>query len=93
MTRAEMNKAKELAKEFSDLYLGGVVDIAPRFNEKYEKVPKVHIHIKDFFELYGDREFQYANRADTCMEAQIMDDDVFVMALVDRYEYPKRSEA
>lgn len=92
MTREDMVKAIKLSKEFSTLYLNGVVDMSPTMNDKAEIIPRVHIHIKDFMELYGDREFQYKDRNESFMRAEIVDDGVSVFALVDRYEYPERTK-
>lgn len=93
MTRQEMDKAIKLSKEFATLYGDGIVDMTPVLNDRAEMIPRIQMRFVEFLEMYGDSEFQYKDRIDGSMKVEIMDDGVIVFALVDRYEYPKRSKA
>ena len=90
MTREDMDKAIKLSKEFVTLYGHGIVDMTPVLNDRAEMIPRIQMRFVEFLEMYGDREFQYKDRSDSFMRAEIIDDGVLVFALVDRYECPER---
>ena len=92
-----MDKALEMAREFSKLYgTTGIIDLTPSIetgtNLLYTIKPRVQIRSKEFFKMYGDREYQYVDRRENYIEVQIMDQGVMVFAFVDRFEFPERSQ-